>query len=204
MILCFFFHNDFFLQPGNILVENFQDATVKICDFGKGLSLAQPFSPIPLSSLSSSSLHSSLFSPPFLGLSKISSPKLDAIRGMSQKVFGSPAYAAPELPTPEHTNKVDVFSFAVMYEIVSSVCLRTCSFSSPPSSLLVCLSPHCSVYFLSWTLPNPTPSLLVCLGTDCGNFGNVKSPGRKPITCGTFTMLYTEVSTATTQEHFFC
>jgi serine/threonine protein kinase len=29
-------------------------------------------------------------------------------------IFGSPAYAAPELPTPSHTEKVDVFSFAVM------------------------------------------------------------------------------------------
>lgn len=31
------------------------------------------------------------------------------------KAFGSPAYAAPELPTENHTQRVDVFSFAVMY-----------------------------------------------------------------------------------------
>jgi hypothetical protein len=28
--------------------------------------------------------------------------------------FSSPSYAAPELSTPEHDNKVDVFSFAVL------------------------------------------------------------------------------------------
>lgn len=33
---------------------------------------------------------------------------------MTSTTYGSPAYAAPELPTENHTNKVDVFSFAVM------------------------------------------------------------------------------------------
>lgn len=30
------------------------------------------------------------------------------------KAYGSPAYAAPELPSENHNHKVDVFSFAVM------------------------------------------------------------------------------------------
>ena len=33
---------------------------------------------------------------------------------MTSHLFSSPAYQAPELPSPTHTEKVDVFSFAVM------------------------------------------------------------------------------------------
>jgi serine/threonine protein kinase len=46
------------------------------------------------------------------GLSTITKNKND--NEMTKNTFGSPAYAAPELPTPQHTSKVDVFSFAVM------------------------------------------------------------------------------------------
>jgi len=76
-------HRD--LKPGNILVENFYDAKVKVCDFG---------------------------------LSTFTQGKNDSQR--TANTFGSPAYAAPELPTATHGKKVDVFSFAViMWELVS-------------------------------------------------------------------------------------
>ncbi|PRP73508.1 hypothetical protein PROFUN_02517 [Planoprotostelium fungivorum] len=40
--------------------------------------------------------------------------------GDGQTVYGTPAYAAPELPEPEHTEKVDVYSFAIiMWELYS-------------------------------------------------------------------------------------
>ncbi len=46
------------------------------------------------------------------GLSTITRNKDDG--QMTANTYGSPAYAAPELPTPNHTDKVDVFSFAIM------------------------------------------------------------------------------------------
>eukprot|EP01116_Phalansterium_solitarium_P003438 TRINITY_DN14262_c0_g1_i1.p1 TRINITY_DN14262_c0_g1~~TRINITY_DN14262_c0_g1_i1.p1 ORF type:complete len:692 (-),score=238.55 TRINITY_DN14262_c0_g1_i1:205-2280(-) len=74
-------HRD--LKPGNILVEHWDDAKVKVCDFG---------------------------------LSAVAKAGHSAHVGES--IHGSPAYAAPELPTPTHTAKVDVFSFGViMWEI---------------------------------------------------------------------------------------
>lgn len=50
------------------------------------------------------------------GLSTITKGK--AYQNNNQQQFGSPAYAAPELPIPSHNEKVDIFSFAViMWEI---------------------------------------------------------------------------------------
>lgn len=48
------------------------------------------------------------------GLSSITKGGKDESETSSTTFHGSPAYAAPELPTENHTNKVDVFSFAVM------------------------------------------------------------------------------------------
>jgi serine/threonine protein kinase len=73
------------LKPGNILVEDFDAGKVKVCDFG-------------LSSMTKRS----------------ASSKKGEAEGSATDAFGSPAYAAPELPQPTHTNKVDVFSFAVI------------------------------------------------------------------------------------------
>jgi serine/threonine protein kinase len=43
--------------------------------------------------------------------------RLDDLQGSVEKtrnIRGSPAYAAPELASSKHTNKVDVYSYAVM------------------------------------------------------------------------------------------
>lgn len=50
------------------------------------------------------------------GLSTVVKP--DAQQTLN--TLGSPAYAAPELPTAQHTNKVDVYSFGiVLWELFS-------------------------------------------------------------------------------------
>jgi serine/threonine protein kinase len=38
---------------------------------------------------------------------------------MTADTLGSPQYAAPELNSETHTNKVDIFSFAIMYALCS-------------------------------------------------------------------------------------
>lgn len=48
------------------------------------------------------------------GLSTYTKGSLETGDGEQTLTIGSPAYAAPELPTDSHTNKVDVFSFSVM------------------------------------------------------------------------------------------
>jgi len=43
--------------------------------------------------------------------------RLDDLQASVEKtahIRGSPAYAAPELGSPNHTNKVDVYSFSLM------------------------------------------------------------------------------------------
>ncbi len=35
---------------------------------------------------------------------------------MTANYYGTPQYAAPELPLPNHNHKVDIFSFACMYD----------------------------------------------------------------------------------------
>jgi serine/threonine protein kinase len=66
------------LKPQNILVENLEDAKVKVCDFG---------------------------------ISTITRHDDRSTSGSGN--FGSPAYAAPEMPD-NVTLKVDVFSFGVV------------------------------------------------------------------------------------------
>jgi serine/threonine protein kinase len=74
-------HRD--LKPSNILVENLNEAKVKVCDFG-------------LSTGVKSSINNANEG------------------GQVITAYGSPPYAAPELPTPSHSFPVDVFSFAMM------------------------------------------------------------------------------------------
>eukprot|EP01114_Cavostelium_apophysatum_P014716 TRINITY_DN3881_c0_g1_i2.p1 TRINITY_DN3881_c0_g1~~TRINITY_DN3881_c0_g1_i2.p1 ORF type:complete len:805 (-),score=155.89 TRINITY_DN3881_c0_g1_i2:83-2497(-) len=51
------------------------------------------------------------------GLAKIMSEAMSSM--MTMNVYGTPAYQAPELPTKDHTNKVDVFSFAmILWELI--------------------------------------------------------------------------------------
>jgi len=76
-------HRD--LKPQNILVENWEEGKVKVCDFG---------------------------------LSKVSKPNME----MTANTGGTPRYAAPELDSKNHTNKVDVYSFAmILWEIENRV-----------------------------------------------------------------------------------
>lgn len=77
----FFFFS--FLQPGNILVDSWDEAKLLVCDFGLS------------------------------GFISKASKKGENQGGM----VGSPAYAAPELQEANHDNKVDVFSFGVMYVV---------------------------------------------------------------------------------------
>eukprot|EP01116_Phalansterium_solitarium_P007463 TRINITY_DN2014_c0_g1_i2.p1 TRINITY_DN2014_c0_g1~~TRINITY_DN2014_c0_g1_i2.p1 ORF type:complete len:695 (+),score=192.50 TRINITY_DN2014_c0_g1_i2:195-2279(+) len=70
-------HRD--LKPANILVENWDEGRVKVCDFG--LSRAR---------------------------------KRRELDVGDDESLGSPQYAAPELSSDNHTNKVDVFSFAII------------------------------------------------------------------------------------------
>jgi len=75
-------HRD--LKTANILVENWHEGKVRVCDFG---------------------------------LSKIVVAE-DSTK--TQNVYGTPAYSAPELPTPGHTNKVDVYSFGlILWEMIN-------------------------------------------------------------------------------------
>ncbi len=80
-------HRD--LKPGNILVENVDEGRVKVCDFGlsKVKTLCYSRSQVLTSNNST----------------------------ITTTSYGTPAYAAPELSTPTHTNKVDVYSFGMMY-----------------------------------------------------------------------------------------
>eukprot|EP01119_Soliformovum_irregulare_P025245 TRINITY_DN92_c0_g2_i1.p1 TRINITY_DN92_c0_g2~~TRINITY_DN92_c0_g2_i1.p1 ORF type:complete len:736 (+),score=176.03 TRINITY_DN92_c0_g2_i1:89-2296(+) len=92
-------HRD--LKPQNILVETLHDSRVKVCDFGlSGITKAKE------------------------DLSMSSRNVLESSGGYQTDGFipyyGSPGYAAPELPTPRHNSKVDVFSFGIMmWEIVT-------------------------------------------------------------------------------------
>jgi len=70
-------HRD--LKPANILIESWEEAKVKVCDFG---------------------------------ISKV--VKKNEQRPGQSETLGSPQYAAPELGTEHHDNKVDVFSFAII------------------------------------------------------------------------------------------
>lgn len=72
------------LKPGNILVESLLQARVKVCDFGLSIVPAD------------------------------ADAAQEASVAESTQVFGSPAYAAPELSRPEHTNAVDIFSFGIV------------------------------------------------------------------------------------------
>jgi serine/threonine protein kinase len=67
-------HRD--LKPGNVLIENLQEAKIKICDFGLATAFRQART--------------------------------------TTGHFGTPAYAAPELPTEGHGPEVDVFSFSIL------------------------------------------------------------------------------------------
>eukprot|EP01114_Cavostelium_apophysatum_P021682 TRINITY_DN7634_c0_g2_i3.p1 TRINITY_DN7634_c0_g2~~TRINITY_DN7634_c0_g2_i3.p1 ORF type:complete len:708 (+),score=173.80 TRINITY_DN7634_c0_g2_i3:357-2480(+) len=79
---CGIVHRD--LKPANILVESWDEAKVKVCDFG---------------------------------ISKAIVRKKDQAQE-AEGGLGSPQYAAPELSSDSHDNKVDVFSFAIiMWEI---------------------------------------------------------------------------------------
>lgn len=69
-------HRD--LKPANILIENWNEGKLKVCDFG---------------------------------LSRVARKNEEK---SEENALGSPQYAAPELNSDEHTNKVDVFSFSII------------------------------------------------------------------------------------------
>lgn len=77
-------HRD--LKPANVLIESWNEGKCKICDFG----------------LSTITQH------------KQKKDDGDGNEDEDDVVFGSPQYAAPELRSDNHTEKVDVFSFAII------------------------------------------------------------------------------------------